>query len=264
MHISLRKNKTKYLTMRTFLFLAMIIILSASYAFSAGMSDEAAIQLIKRTDNNIAPQQYESYMTLKNYYPDRKMLENKAHFYRKGNKMAAIFIDPPRQKGQAFIRDGDNMWMYLPRSKKILRIGAKENSMGGEASNADMMRIDLSKDYNGTYLYDEEIDGIICYKLELKAKNRTVAYNKIHYWISKEKELPVKREFFSLSGNTLKTMYFKDIKIIGGQERPSFCVIINEKNKAYKTEMIIEQMNHEILIEDHIFNPAYIKRKALR
>ena len=50
---------------------------------------------------------------------------------RKGDKMLIIFVEPPSQRGQVFIRDGDDMWMYLPRSKKVMRVGTKDDFYGG-------------------------------------------------------------------------------------------------------------------------------------
>ena len=152
------------------------------------------------------------------------------------------------------------MWMYLPNSGKVLRIGAKEQSMGGEASNTDLLRVDLAKDYNGTYVGEETIEGVPCYKLDLTAKDRTIAYDRVVYWVSKDGELPVKREFYSLSGKLLKTMYFKDVKNYHGRIRPSFMLIQNEKNQLYKTEIILMEMIEVNNLQDFMFTPSYARR----
>jgi hypothetical protein len=109
---------------------------------------------------------------------------------------ALVVLEPPVQAGQTLVRNGEEMWLYLPRSGKITRIGAKESSMGGEVSNADLLRADLSKDYDGTWVAEETVEGIRCHKLEL-------------------------REFYSLSGRRLKTMIFRDLKKFGGKEVPA-------------------------------------------
>lgn len=243
--------------------LGYIFFASTIAAEEKTMSEKEVIDLLKRTDLNASPEIYEAYIILKNYKPNRKPVESKAHFYRKGDKMLAIYLTPAIQKGQAYIRNGDDMWMFLPNSKKITKIGAKDQSMGGEASNTDILRVDLVYDYNGTYLGEEELEGVLCYKLELIAKKRTIAYDKVIYWISVEKELPVKREYFALSGKKLKIMYFKDVVMIGGDERPSFVLIENAQNNQYKTEMIYTEMTVDVEINDNIFTPTYIKRKQV-
>jgi outer membrane lipoprotein-sorting protein len=244
--------------------LIFILLTTTCLALSFALSPEQAMELVRRVDKNSAPIQYESYMALKNYRPDANPTEQKAHVYRKDEKVLIVILSPAIQKGQAIIRNEDDMWMYLPNSGKVLRIGAKEQSMGGEASNTDLLRIDLAKDYTGTDMGEETVDGILCYKLELKAKNRTVAYDKVVYWIAKDKELPVKREFYSLSGKLLKTMYLKNLKNYHGRIRPSFLLIQNEKNPQYKTEIIIEDMVEVNNLADFMFTPSYAKRGTLQ
>ena len=246
---------------RKILLLNFGLFLAVSFSF--GMTDQEIKELLVRTDNNATPKQYEGMMVMKNYKPDQDMVQNRTHLYFKNDKVIAVFVSPPIQKGQAFVRDGDNMWMFLPKSKKVTRIGAKDKSMGGEASNADIMRTKLAEDYDGVYLGDETVGGVACYKIELKARERTVAYDKVVYWISKDKELPVKREYYTLSGKKSRTMTFGDIKMLGGRERPALMVISNEENKDYKTEIIIESLSPDAKIEDYIFTPAYVKQGIL-
>lgn len=149
---------------------------------------------------------------------------------------------------------------YLPRSKKVMRIGAKDASMGGEASNADVMRTTMADDYHPVYLGEEVMEGVVCHKLELTAKRRTVAYDKVIYWIDKGKEIPVRREYYALSGKKLRTMYFQDVKVLGGLERPSRIRIENAEQKEYWTELILEKINPDVEWEDYIFTPAYVRQ----
>jgi outer membrane lipoprotein-sorting protein len=244
--------------------LLTVLYIAAATSSMFGMSPEQVHELIKRVDANSAPVQYESYMSIKNYKPGGSFTKQKAHVYRKDDKVLIVITSPAIQKGQAIIRNEDDMWMYLPNSGKVLRIGAKEQSMGGEASNTDLLRVDLAEDYTGIHLGDETIDDIPCYKLELKAKDRTIAYDKIVYWISKEKELPVKREYYSLSGKHLKTMYFSNLKNFHGRIRPSLMLIVNEKNTQYKTEIIVEDMLAVSNLGDFMFTPSYAGRGTLQ
>jgi outer membrane lipoprotein-sorting protein len=238
----------------------MILFLILPVRASFGMTPAEVHALVERVDNNSAPFQYESDLAMRSYGPGGSLTEQQAHVFRKGDKVLIAIAAPAIQRGQAIIRNMDDMWMYLPNSGKVLRIGAKEQSMGGEASNTDLLRVDLAKDYSGAYVGEEGIDGVPCYELELRAKDRTIAYDKIVYWVSKERELPVKREFYSLSGKLLKTMYFKDLKSYQGRTRPSFMLIQNEKNQLYKTEITLMDMIEVDNLQDFMFTPSYAQR----
>jgi len=228
-------------------------------AWALEMTQEQVASLIERADKNMAPNQYESYMTITDYKPAGKYTTSRYHFYRKDNKMIGVIVDPPKQRGQVFLRNGDDMWMYLPKSKKITRIGAKESSMGGEASNADLMRIDLAKDYRGSFQGFEQINGILCYRLELKAVDRSLAYDRILYWVSKIQEIPVQSEYYSLSGKKLRTMHFSQNKMYAGLLRPSVVEIVNAKNPAYRTVIMIETMQEKHDLGDNMFTPSFVK-----
>jgi outer membrane lipoprotein-sorting protein len=245
-----------------YIMLALLMFIQGLHA-QADLTPGQVRALVKRVDENSAPPQYEAYMSITNYKPGAALTEQKAHVYRKDNKVLIVITNPAIQKGQAIIRNGDDMWMYLPNSGKVLRIGAKEQSMGGEASNTDLLRVDLAKDYTGNFMGEETIDGTPCYKLELKAKDRTIAYDRVVYWVSKDKELPVKREFYSLSGRLLKTMYFRDLKNYHGRIKPSVMLFVNEKNPEYKSEIVLDDMIVVNNLADFIFTPAYAQRGTL-
>ncbi|MGI6650390.1 MAG: outer membrane lipoprotein-sorting protein [Firmicutes bacterium] len=243
----------------------MALILTSGLAVSLpltgaeGLAEEAR-QLLIRTDRNCEPEEYEGVMLIRNYRPGQEPQENKVQMRRKGDKMLIIFVEPPSQRGQVFIRDGDDMWMYLPRSKKVMRVGTKDAFMGGEASNADLMRTAMADDYNPVYQGEEVMAGVVCHKLELTAKKRTVAYDRVIYWIAKEDEIPVRRDYYALSGKKLRVMYFEDVKILGGIKRPARIRIENAEQKGYWTELIFEKLNPDAKWEDYIFTPAYVKQ----
>lgn len=238
----------------------LIFGLNITAVSAQGLSGEELVQLLIRTDNNTLPNQFESFLTIKDYKPGKTPRVYNAHIYRKEDKMIIFLTSPVSQKGEAVIRNGDDMWMYLPKSEKTLRVGAKDNSLGGEASNADLMRVDLAKDYDGTYLGMETIDNINCYKLELKAKRRTVAYDKVICWISGDHELPVKREYYTLSGKWNRTISYSEVKLLGGRERPSLIRIENLENKGCISEIVTDDLNPDVTLNDTIFNPLYVKQ----
>jgi outer membrane lipoprotein-sorting protein len=240
-------------------FLFLIVCFSAS----AQMDAAAVKALVTRVDKQTHPDQYEAFITMKNYKPDRPTTTNRLRVLRKGNKMLAIILSPAIQKNQVFIRNGDDMWMFLPKSGKTMRIAAKDRSMGGEASNTDLLRVDLALDYTGKYLGEEETEGRLCYKLELSAIKRTVAYDKVLYWIAKNGELPVKLEYYSLSGKRLKILYCRDYKEFGKRMINSISVIVNEENNEFKTEVILESMNENVNYNDNIFTPEYVKQNFI-
>ena len=110
-----------------YILFAFLMIIQGLYAL-ADLTPAQVHALVKRVDENSAPPQYEAYMAITNYKPGAAPTEQEAHVYRKGTKVLIVITRPAIQRGQAIIRNGDDMWMYLPNSGKVLRIGARKVS----------------------------------------------------------------------------------------------------------------------------------------
>ena len=79
------------------------------------------------------------------------------------------------------LRQGDNMWMYLPSVGKPMRITSLQSVTGGVFNNADIMRLDYAVEYDVKSM-EEKGDS---YLLDLKAKTGEVAYDKLKMWVAR-------------------------------------------------------------------------------
>ncbi len=151
---------------------------------------------------------------------------------KKGEKMRLDILRPSIERDRRVLNDGDNMWMYLPRSSKLIKIPYKQAFLGGDASNRDILRISLVEDYK--VIGDvEEVAGELL--LRLKAKDLKTAYNKVNFYLDMKTKYPIKQEMLSLSGMVIKTIeYDKFIEFDGGYF-PTSVTILDELRKDSKT-----------------------------
>ena len=151
------------------------------------------------------------------------------------DKIVALFLAPPSDKGRATLRLGDNMWLYIPNVGKPVRITSLQSVVGGVFNNADILRIDYTAEYNAEKV-DEEKDA---YVLALKARTGEVAYDRLKMWVDRKTVLPVKIEAYAASGLLIKTLHFKDIKDFGGGiRRPATVETDSPLYKGYKSVML--------------------------
>jgi outer membrane lipoprotein-sorting protein len=165
------------------------------------------------------------------YKNDKLIKYYDIEFHRKEAKMRMEFVEPAVEKGRRILNDESNMWMYMPRTSKIIKLPLKQAFMGSDASNRDLMRIEFGKDYN--LVGNEQPDETIL-QLELKAKDTSVSYNKVVILFDLKRSIPLKQEMFSLSGKLIKTIEYTY------KER--------KDNTLYMSEMIIkdELMNNSL------------------
>ncbi|MCX7633375.1 MAG: outer membrane lipoprotein-sorting protein, partial [Turneriella sp.] len=169
--------------------------------------------------------------------PDHEKQELYLETYIKDRTTSVVkFTDPPRERGKAMLMINDDLWMYIPGSKRTFRISPQQRLMG-EVSNADVARVNFAGDYNATLLKKSEtVEGHTCYVLELTAKTK-VSYHKIHYWVEHGTYRPIKATFFAISGKPLKYATYTGYKNVAGMLRPTVVQITDGIKPDWKSEI---------------------------
>ena len=209
----------------------LVFLLFAVPAFAVDGTD-----LLQQVDRNLNPESYESYRKLINIEPDGRKKEFTLFTVKKGvDKVASLFIAPASEKGRSTLRVGDNMWFYIPNVGKPIRITSLQSVVGGVFNNADILQLDYAAEYNVEKVEEQANE----YLLHLKAKTKTVAYDRIRLRADKERKLPTKIECLTEAGMLIKTLYFKEVKDFGnGLMRPAVIETDSPLYKNYRSIMI--------------------------
>lgn len=217
--------------------------------------------ILKQVDRNMMPESFESYRKLVNIEPDGRNREYTLFTVKKGDKVAALFLAPASEKGRATLRLGDNMWLYIPNVAKPVRITSLQSVVGGVFNNSDILQLDYSEEYDVEDI--EEKDG--SYLLNLKAKNNTVAYDKLKMTVDKVAVVPTEIQCIAASGMLIKTLYFKEIKDFGGGIiRPAVLETDSPLYKGYKSILILARVKKRDL-PDETFSLNFLpKLESLR
>jgi outer membrane lipoprotein-sorting protein len=186
--------------------ISLSLILLSLPAFSAEKLDAQAI--LKKSDRargNTSGLEWTITLEVKGgNNPDSRELIVKAQ----NDNSVAIFTAPNSVKGEKMLMKKNNMWFIKPGVSKPVSISPRQRLIGG-ASNADIASTNYAGDYNATIIGIEAVDGVECYVFDLKGKTKKVTYDQIKYWVSKDRNVGVKAEFYSVSGKLLKTAFFK-------------------------------------------------------
>lgn len=214
-------------------------------------------EILKKVDRNLEPESYEMYRKLINIEPSGDKKEFVLYSVKKGrDKVVALFLAPASDKGRATLREGDNMWLYIPSVGKPVRITSLQSIIGGVFNNADILRVDYAVEYNAEGV--EELKD--AYILALKARTNEVAYDKLKMWVDRKLLLPTKIEAYAASGLLIKTLYFKDIKDFGGGiRRPATIETDSPLYKGYKSVMLYSQLKKREF-KDEVFTLNYLSR----
>jgi hypothetical protein len=146
------------------------------------------------------------------------------------------------------------MWLYIPNVGKPIRITSLQSVVGGVFNNADILQLDYTAEYNVESV--DETGGE--YLLYLKAKTRTVAYDRLKIWADRKSVLPTRIECLTEANMLIKTLYFKDVKSFGGGiSRPAVIETDSPLYKGYKSVMIFAGVKKKDF-KDEVFTLTFM------
>ena len=133
------------------------------------------------------------------------------------NSVAETFF-PARSAGGRLLQLGRNMWYGRPDIQKPVSISSRQKMMG-PAANGDIASTNYTREYDATLMPEESIDGEPVYVLNLVGKNKWVTYDRIVYYVSRARLVPVKADFYTVSGKLFKSAVFETGNTIEHQGR---------------------------------------------
>jgi outer membrane lipoprotein-sorting protein len=136
-------------------------------------------------------------------------------------------LAPPRSRGNKILMLSGNMWFYKPGLSKPVPISRRQRLLGN-AVYGDIASTNYANDYEATPLAEDNVDGEVCYVFDLTSKDKKTTYDRIKYWISKDRLVGVKAEYFTVSGKQFKSasMQYANTVEINGQARPFISRIV--------------------------------------
>lgn len=176
-----------------------------------------------------------------------------------------VMTGPENEKGNGYLRSGDNFWMYRRNTRTFQHINRDESIGGTDAHGDDFEErkmtemYDAVRDAEGKEVYAEEMLGKIpVVKFEVKAKVNDVDYPKKIYWVRKDNNLILKEEAYSMSGTLMQTGYYLKYTTVDGQYVAVKFMFIDEFEKGNKSVIEIANISTQRLA-DSIFTKAYLE-----
>jgi outer membrane lipoprotein-sorting protein len=176
-----------------------------------------------------------------------------------------IYITAPaKDKGQVFLKRGNEMWNYMPSIDRMIKIPPSMMSqswMGSDFTNDDLVRMNsIVEDYTHQIIGSDLIEEYLCHKIELIPKpEAAVVWGKIHLWISKKEYYEMKAEYFDEEGALVSTMTASDIKLMGDRSLPARMVMIPADKPGNQTILEMVDVVFNKPIDESFFSQQNMK-----
>jgi len=146
------------------------------------------------------------------------------------------------------------MWLYIPNVGKPIRITSLQSVVGGVFNNSDILQLDYAAE-NDVEKVEEAGDRHL---IHLKARTRTVAYDRVRLWADRKNLLPTRIECLTEARMLIKTIHFKEVRDFGGGiVRPSVIETESPLYRGYRSVMIFAGIKARTL-KDEVFTLTFM------
>lgn len=179
------------------------------------------------------------------------------------DKSMILLTAPKREKGTVFLRNGEEVWNYVPAIKKLVLLPAAmvQNWMGTDFSNDALINTgSLVEDYDHKLLGTVDLDGTKCYELELTPKPEApVVWGRIVAYISTGDFMQRKAEFYDEDNYLITTLTASEIKSYNGRKLPSKWTMVPAEEEDQFTEMTYLNWDFNPTFSADFFTKANMK-----
>ena len=133
--------------------------------------------------------------------------------------------------------------------------------MGSDYTNDDVLKeSSLVKDYDHTIVGEEQIEGKLCYKIEMiPHEESTIVWGKLVTWITKDGFIVLKTEYYDEDEYLVRTELGKEIKTMDGRQIPTILEIIPADEPDQKTVVNIKSIEFDADIREDFFSQQKMK-----
>lgn len=243
----------------------LIFFLSGSFTGILSAQSLSATEIVKKADEKYRGEMSGySVMSMTIIRPSwQRTVEFKS--WGKEDKFALTLITgPAREKGQSFLKRGNEMWSWNPAINRLVKLPPSMMSqgwMGSDYTNDDILReSSVVNDYTHTVEKEESIDNRLCYKIKLTAReNANVLWGHQLWWVDKKEFIVLKAQLFDEDGYLVRTENETDLKIFDGRLLPSKLELIPSEPEGNKTIVNIIDMKFNLNIDEGFFSQQNMK-----
>jgi outer membrane lipoprotein-sorting protein len=184
-------------------------------------------------------------------------------------KKSFIRIDAPaKDKGSGFLKIHPNLWMYVPRVERTMRIPPSmmlQSWMGSDFTNDDLVRDsseveDYTHELLGVEPALESAGGKRAFVLQYNPReDAPVVWGRIVAWIDATTFAPLLQEFYDEDGVKLRVLAFSDHRETEGRSVPHHWSLTPLEKPGHKTVMEIEDFRFDVEIDERIFTKRHLE-----
>lgn len=185
-----------------------------------------------------------------------------------GTEKAFVRIaSPAREKGITFLKIGRDLWQYVPKIERVMKIPPSmmlQSWMGSDFTNDDMVKeSSFSTDYNSVLISHDAKEWIV----ELRAREGAgVIWDKLLLTIPKQYEIPSLIEYFDEEGVLVRRLYHKEYQKLPDRYFPMEWIMesLAGERAGQLTEILVKSIVFDEKIDEELIFSKHALKKLSR
>jgi outer membrane lipoprotein-sorting protein len=187
-------------------------------------------------------------------------------FWSEGvDKSLIRILAPKKEAGTATLRVDKEIWNYLPKTNKVIKLPSSMMSgswMGSHFTNDDLVKESrFTEDFTFEKTFEGQKEGqgvieIACYP----KPEAPVVWGKVQLTIRQADFLPVQILYYDEDMNLARTMVYSDIGPLGGRDLPRLMTVIPADKPREKTEVSYSELNFDVKMAGDVFSLRNLRR----
>lgn len=135
-------------------------------------------------------------------------------------------LAPARERGTVTLKSGDQIWNYLPRVDRTIRVPRSlmgGSWMGSHLTNDDLVRdTEMADEYEIALRFSGERDGVRVWEIVLTPQPEApVVWGRVEMRVRQEDMMPVWLRYYDEDGELARTMSYHDYRVVDGRLIPT-------------------------------------------
>jgi len=241
---------------------ALLALLSVSVSAGAPARTRTPTDIVDQANKVLRGESSHGKLTMTVVTP-KWTRELRLEGWNKGRRMAYIVIHaPPKEKGTTTLRRGGEMWMWMPRVERLLKVPPTmmhSSWQGSDFTYEDIVKADsIVKDYTHRLLSKAEGKEYETRIYEAKPKpDAPVVWGKVLFTVGIYPDgwvIPLGEEDYNERGDLIRTITLTEIETMGGRRVPTRLQCVPERKKGRSTVLKYHSIDFDVELPDSFFS----------